>query len=116
MYAATGWIEKLNERNDMVALDRNSNLPLIAAAIGVLAGVAGIAAWTLTARRTPGDGHPAPDLDRKTPRPTAEDRAPEHFRPDPTAPVVAEDREALRPAIGPSPSLVADRGAVRSQP
>lgn len=100
----------------MAATDRNSNVPLIAAAIGVLAGMAGIAALTFAARRAPAVGHPAPDLDRDTPRPTAEDRAPEHFRPDPTAPVAAEDREALRPAIGPSPSLVADRGAVRSQP
>ncbi|WP_294262132.1 hypothetical protein [uncultured Sphingomonas sp.] len=100
----------------MAALDRNSNLPLIAAAIGVLAGVAGIATWTLAARRSPDEGHAAPDLDRDTPRPTAEDRAPEHFRPDPTAPVAAADREALRPATGPSPSLVSDRGTVRSQP
>ncbi|WP_295218563.1 hypothetical protein [uncultured Brevundimonas sp.] len=100
----------------MAALDRNSNLALMAAAIGVLAGAAGIAAWTLAARRAPADGHPAPDLDRAGPRPTAEDRAPEHFRPDPTAPVAAEDREALRPATGPSPSLVTDRGAMRSQP
>lgn len=99
----------------MAALDRNSNRPLIAAAIGVVAGVAGIAAWTRAARRTPEAGHPAPDLDPDAQRPTAENRAPEHFRPDPTAPVAAADREALRPATGPSPSLVADRGAVRSQ-
>lgn len=89
----------------MAEPDRNSNLPLIAAAIGVLAGAAGIAAWTLAARRAPGEGHSAPDLDRDTPRPTASDRAPAHFRPDPTAAVPAEDREALRPATGPSPSL-----------
>lgn len=98
-----------------MATDRSS-LPLIAAAGGVLVGMAGIALWTRAARRAPADGHPAPDLDRDSPRPTAEDRAPEHFRPDPTAAVPPEDREALRPATSPSPSLVADRGAVRSQP
>ncbi|PCD02045.1 hypothetical protein COC42_11200 [Sphingomonas spermidinifaciens] len=100
----------------MATTRRNANLPLIAAAVGVLAGAAGIAAWTLAARRAPADGHPAPDLARDTPRPSANDRAPEHFRPDPTAAIPPEDREALRPATGPSPSLVEDRGAVRSLP
>lgn len=97
-----------------MATDR-SNLTLIAAAGGVLIGMAGIALWTRGTRRAPAEGHPAPDLARDTPRPSAMDRAPEHFRPDPTAAVAPEDREALRPATGPSPSLVADRGAVRSQ-
>lgn len=38
-------------------------------------------------------------------------RAPEAFRPDPTAVPTAEEREALRPATGPAPSLAADRGS-----
>ena len=33
--------------------------------------------------------------------PGPEDRAPEAFRPDPTAPVSAEDRESMRPATIP---------------
>lgn len=38
-------------------------------------------------------------------------RAPEAFRPNIDAPMTAAEREALRPATGPSPSLVADRGS-----
>jgi hypothetical protein len=45
------------------------------------------------------EGHEAPDLTGDT-RPSPEDRAPEAFRPDPTAPVSAADKEALRPAPG----------------
>lgn len=41
---------------------------------------------------------------------TAATRAPDAFRPDPTAVPTAEEREALRPATGPAPSLSADRG------
>lgn len=100
----------------MAASTRNPNLPLIAAAVGVLAGAAGIAAWTFAARRAPADGHAAPDLAADKPHPGPNDRAPEHFRPDPTAAVPPEDREALRPATGGAPSLIEDRGAVRSLP
>jgi len=52
-----------------------------------------------------GEGHEAPDLAEGEPRPTAHDRAPDAFRPDPTAPVPASEREGLRPA----PSLGEDR-------
>ena len=61
-----------------------------------------------------GDGHPAPDLAADAPTPGTE-RPPEAFRPDPTAPVPESEREALRPATGPSPTLVADRGEMASQ-
>ena len=43
------------------------------------------------------DGHAAPDLEGDTHR-AATDRAPDAFRPDPTAPVPASERDALRPA------------------
>lgn len=43
--------------------------------------------------------------------PGAHDRAPDAFRPDPTAVPTAEERESLRPATGPAPTLVADRGS-----
>ena len=46
---------------------------------------------------------------------TAGTRAPEAFRPDPTAVPTAEEREALRPATGPAPTLVADRGSGHSE-
>ena len=42
---------------------------------------------------------------------TIHTRAPEAFRPDPTAVPTPEEREALRPATGPAPSLVADEGS-----
>ena len=63
----------------------------------------------------PRDGHAAPDLEVDT-HPGPNDRAPDHFRPDPTAPVSAADREALRPATGPAPGFAADRGDLRSEP
>jgi len=53
--------------------------------------------------------HDAPDLSGDQPV-TKFTRAPEAFRPDPTAVPTAEEREALRPATGPAPSLSADRG------
>jgi len=42
---------------------------------------------------------------------TTATRAPEAFRPDPTAVPTDAEREALRPATGPAPTLVADRGS-----
>ena len=38
-------------------------------------------------------------------------RAPEAFRPNIDAPMTPAEREALRPAQGPAPSLVAERGS-----
>lgn len=61
-----------------------------------------------------GGQHVVPDLAADAPTPGT-DRAPDAFRPDPTAPVPENERESLRPATGPAPSLVQDRGAMRSQ-
>lgn len=47
-----------------------------------------------------GDTHPGADA-----------RAAEPFRPDPTAVPTDAEKEALRPATGPAPTLVADRGS-----
>lgn len=47
-----------------------------------------------------GDTHPGNDT-----------RAVEAFRPDPTAVPTEAEKEALRPATGPAPTLVADRGS-----
>lgn len=47
-----------------------------------------------------GDTHPGSDA-----------RATEAFRPDPTAVPTDAEKEALRPATGPAPTLVADRGS-----
>ena len=53
----------------------------------------------------------APDLGLDQPRPGTNGRAPVAFRPDPTAPVPAAEREALRPATMPAPTL-AEQGDV----
>lgn len=81
------------------------------AATGVAVGLFGV----LLGRRKPSEGHAAPDLALDKPRPEAGDRAPQAFRPDPTAPVSAADREALRPATGPVPTMVEPRGSMASQ-
>ncbi|WP_242116093.1 hypothetical protein [Sphingomonas lacusdianchii] len=81
-------------------------------AAGIAVGLFGV---LLARRKTPGEGHAAPDLALDKPHPTATDRAPDAFRPDPTAAVPASEREALRPATGPVPSMVAPRGSMASQ-
>jgi hypothetical protein len=79
-----------------------------AAAIGLGAATLAI----LFARRNRPDPaeHAAPDLALDRPHPGPHDRAPDAFRPDPTAPVPPELRESLRPATGPAPGFAADRG------
>ncbi|MEN2787152.1 hypothetical protein ACFOKI_04465 [Sphingomonas qilianensis] len=59
--------------------------------------------------------HQAPDLALDQPHNDGSVRAPVDFRPDMDAPMSAAEREALRPATGPAPSLVADRGEMNSQ-
>lgn len=51
---------------------------------------------------TSGPGHVPTDL-HGAQHPDGTTRADEHFRPDPTAPVSAEDRESLRPVTAPAP-------------
>ena len=84
-----------------------NTLAAAAAAIGL--GGALLAVF-LRARKNPAE-HAAPDLALDTPRPGADDRAPDAFRPDPTAVPTKAEREALRPATGPAPSFAADRGS-----
>lgn len=75
-----------------------------AAAVAIGAAIYGVARQILT----PAEGHRAPDLALDQPHPGPEDRAPLAFRPDPTAPVSAADRESLRPV----PTLVRDEGVL----
>jgi len=90
-------------------------------AIGLAGGAAlavlgGLAAFLFRDGSRPRDGeHSAPDLALDQPRPEPGPRVPDAFRPDPTAPVLASEREGLRPATGPAPTLAADRGELRSQ-
>ena len=53
------------------------------------------------------EGHTAPDL---TADADPGQRAPEAFRPDMDAPMTPAEREALRPATGPAPSMVSPEG------
>jgi hypothetical protein len=82
-------------------------------AAGTAAVGLGAAAVALFFTRRRGAANPAehkvPDLAADAPVPGT-DRAPDAFRPDPTAPVPAGMRESLRPATGPAPSFAADRG------
>lgn len=97
------------------ALDTSTALSIGAAVLTAGAALAGflarrqIAAWVQPA------GSDAADLAPDTPRPAAEDRAPLEFRPNMDAPISAEDREALRPATAPAPSLVSAAGTMNSQ-
>ncbi|MET3825159.1 hypothetical protein ABIC16_000852 [Sphingomonas sp. PvP055] len=59
------------------------------------------------------EGHVPTDL--LDPKRNADDRAVADFRPDMSAPMTAAEREALRPATGPAPSLVSDRGTMNAQ-
>lgn len=85
----------------------------VALGAGVLAVGAALFGRWFSARRPGAAGHAAPDLAADQPAPGTGDRAPPAFRPDIDAPMTPAEREALRPATGPAPSLE-DRGAVRS--
>ncbi|HEX8483987.1 hypothetical protein [Sphingomonas sp.] len=74
-------------------------------------GVVSDAADPATAAPSNPAEHAVPDLAPDAPPPGPHSRAPDAFRPDPTAPVPPELRESLRPATGPAPSLAADRGS-----
>ncbi len=84
-----------------------------------LAAGAGVAAFLSRGRisallsKTSDEGHVPTDL--LDPKRNADDRAIADFRPDMSAPMTAAEREALRPATGPAPSLVADRGTMNTQ-
>lgn len=96
---------------------RNRNIG-IAAGLGAVTAVVG-AAWfgvfgpLFRAPEEDGE-HAAPDLAPDAPTPGTH-RAPDAFRPDPTAPVPASERDALRPATGPAPTLAEDRGGMANQ-
>lgn len=75
---------------------RRNAFPLAGA---LAAGVATAAALFFTRRTNVlAAGHPAPDLETGA-RPGPDDRADPHFRPNMDAPMAAEDRAALAPAL-----------------
>ena len=84
-----------------------------------LAAGAGIAAFLTRGRIAallsgpPSEGHVPTDL--LDPKHNADDRAVADFRPNMSAPMTAAEREALPPAPGPAPSMVAERGTMNTQ-
>lgn len=84
-----------------------------------LAAGAGIAAFLSRGRiaallsGSASEGHVPTDL--LDPKRNADDRAVADFRPDMSAPMTAAEREALRPATGAGPSMVASRGTMNTQ-
>ena len=84
---------------------RFGTLSLVSLAAAAIAG--GVYFVRGVKRRAPaGAEHAAPDLALDQPRPGPGDRASEAFRPDPTAPVPESEREGLRPATGPAPTMM----------
>jgi len=107
--------DKAARRRDGRKDDRSTGFGLAAAVVGGAA-VSALGLVLLAFRRNAeADGHAAPDLASGVDV-TADTRAPEHFRPDPTAVPTAEEREALRPATGPAPGFAADRGSFAAGP
>ncbi|WP_260599744.1 hypothetical protein [Sphingomonas endolithica] len=97
--------------------DTTTVLSIGGALVAVGAAVAGfLARRQISAWVAPGSAeHAAPDLAADKPHPGPDDRAPVAFRPDMDAPMSPAEREALRPATGPAPSLVAEAGTMNSQ-
>lgn len=81
---------------------RGSGIAAISIGAAVIAAGAAVIGYFATRGSGPGSaGHEAPDLGLDQPHPGPGDRAPEAFRPDPTASVPASEREAFRPATVP---------------
>ena len=98
-------------------LDTSTALSIGGAVLAVGAAVAGfLARRQIAAFVAPGTAeHQAPDLALDQPHNDGATRAPVDFRPDMDAPMSPAEREALRPATGPAPTMVADAGTMNSQ-
>lgn len=94
---------KRTESGVTAALRRNA-LPLAGALAGAAAAAAAAIFFTRRDGDAPAQGHPVPDLERAD-HPGPNDRADPHFRPDMDAPLSAEDKAALAPALG-RPTMV----------
>lgn len=87
---------------------RTLGITLLSAGAATIGIGAAAALWLLRRQPNPAE-HAAPDLAPGAPEPGTT-RAPEAFRPDPTAIPTAGERESLRPATGHAPGFAADRG------
>lgn len=91
-------------------LSRTFGVATITAGIAALGiGAAFLGLFVRRPRANPAE-HAAPDLALDKPHPGADDRAPDAFRPDPTAPVPEAMRDSLRPATGRAPGFAENRG------
>jgi hypothetical protein len=94
---------------------RNRTVAAVSVVGALAAGVGAAISLGWFDRFFPGNAeHEAPDLAADAPVPGT-NRAPVDFRPDPTAPVPESERDALRPATGPAPTLAANRGDMANQ-
>lgn len=96
--------KKRATRQKKIPARASSGVGLTAISIGVTAIAAGavVIGYIATRMRDKNAAeHPAPDLVLEPSDRGADDRAPDAFRPDPTASVPAGEREALRPATLP---------------
>lgn len=114
-----GMTQKTNKKKRGARADHRRRDRAIVAATAVGAVAAGLGAalglgWFDRFFPKRNAEHAASDLAADAPVPGS-DRAPDAFRPDPTAPVPASEREGLRPATGPAPTLAADRGEMASE-
>lgn len=98
------------------AKPRTFGLGLLSAGAAAIGIGATLVAVLLRRPKTNPAEHSAPDLAPDKPAPGPRDRAPDAFRPDPTAPVPAGMRESLRPATGHAPGFAADRGSAFADP
>jgi hypothetical protein len=99
-----------HQRRSRKAIVAGTALGAVVAGLGVAIGLG----WLDRFRPVRNAEHPAPDLAAGAPTPGTA-RAPDAFRPDPTAAVPASEREGLRPATGPAPTLSATRGEMANQ-
>lgn len=93
-----------NRRRAAKPDERGGNAGLIVALGAGAIAIGGALFALLRGRGNPAD-HAAPDLAADAPRPGT-NRAPEAFRPDPTAVPSKAEYDSLRPATGPAPSMV----------
>ena len=84
--------------------DKTFGVKTLAAGAAAI-GIGGALLAMLFRGRTNPAEHAAPDLALDAPRPGT-DRAPEAFRPDPTAVPTKAEYDSLRPATAPAPSMV----------
>lgn len=112
--------KKATTRRKAAAPARSAKPSATTAALAVGALAAGVAGLVTLFRRGSLDAllgrgnaeHPAPDLEGDS-HPDGSQRAPVDFRPDPTAPVPAGERDAMRPALAGAAAPTLVRGQAR---